>query len=208
MINKRLIILLLFIIQASAYAQQAYQLDVKKSKILWNTRQTMGGHYGYLLFSSGTLIYSSAGQPSNGVFSMDMNSMRSEDHEKAADNQRVDKELRTPGFFDVDKYPTSTMRVSTITRVGQTNNYKVNGDLTIKGITNPIEFTASIKKNGEVITATAELVIDRLIWHIDLQSPPAAKPKPWDFATNIKNSIKNKVMVGEVPITLKMVFTR
>jgi len=207
MINKRLIILLLFLMQSVAYAQQAYQLDVKKSKILWNTRQTMGGHYGYLLFNSGTLIYSSSGQPANGFFSMDMNSIRSEDHEKAADNQRVDKELRTPGFFDVDKYPAASMRVLKIVRVGQSDNYKVNGDLTIKGITNPIEFVTTIKKKGEVITATAELVIDRLIWHINLQSPPA-KPKAWDFATNITNIIKNKVLVGEVPITLKMVFTR
>ncbi|MDT3402985.1 YceI family protein [Mucilaginibacter terrae] len=207
MIKKHLIILLL-VIQASAYAQQAYQLDVSKSKVLWNTRQTMGGHYGYLLFSSGTLIYSSAGQPVNGVFSMDMNSIRSEDHEKAADNQKVDQELRKPGFFDIDKYPTSTMRVLTITQIGKTDKYKVNGDLTIKGITNPIEFTATLKKKGGNIIATAALVIDRLIWHIDLQSPPQAKPKPWELVTTLENKIKNKIMVGEVPITLKMVFTR
>lgn len=208
MINKLIITLLFFIIQGASYAQQAYQLNVNKSKILWNTRQKMGGHYGYLLFSTGTLIYSSSGQPNNGVFTMDMNSIRSEDHEKPADNQRVDKELRTPGFFDADKYPTSTMRVTTITRVGQTNKYKVNGSLTIKGITNPIEFIATINKRADVITANANLVIDRLLWHIDLQEPPTAKPQPWDFATNIKNSIKNKVLVGEVPVTLKMVFTR
>jgi len=208
MINKRIILLLLFIIQGAAYAQQAYQLDVKESKILWNNRQTMGGHYGYLLFSSGTLIYSSTGQPNNGVFSMDMNSIRSQDHKEAAGNQRVDKELRTPGFFDIDKFPAATMRVTKIARVGQSDNYKVNGDLTIKGITNPIEFIAAFKKKGEVINVTGEVKMDRLKWNIDLRPAREAQPKPWDLVTNLQSNIKNKIMVAEIPITLQMVFTR
>lgn len=208
MINKRLILVLLFIIHGAAYAQQAYQLDVKKSKILWNTRQTMGGHYGYLLFSSGTLIYSSAGQPDNGVFTMDVNSIRSQDHTEAAGNQRVDKELRTPVFFDADKYPAATMRVTKIARVGQSENYKVNGDLTIKGITNPIAFLATVKRKGEVVTVSGEVKMDRLKWNIGKRPANDAQPKPWELITNLQSDIKNKIMVAEIPITLQMVFTR
>jgi polyisoprenoid-binding protein YceI len=200
MIKKPAIALLLALFQFVAYGQQTYQLNVKKSKILWNTRQTMGAHFGSLLFNSGSLNYSAAGEPSDGSFTMDMNSIRSADHADAAANQKVDKELRTPGFFDVPRYPEANMNVKHIARIDNTITYKVTGDLTIKGITNPIEFTSTIKKDGNIITIIAKLDIHRLKWNIDLQ----AQPKAWDFVA----ALKNQVIADEIQISLNLVFNQ
>jgi hypothetical protein len=104
MINKIKIILLLALIHFSAQAQQRYQLDTKKSRILWKV-ETVGRHNGYLLFNKGTLDYSSKGEPSTGDFTMDMKSIRSTDRPTAAGRQEVDKELTTAGFFDTGAYP-------------------------------------------------------------------------------------------------------
>lgn len=200
MIKKSAIVILLLMVQLAARAQQTYQLDIKKSKIIWDNRKIMGGHHGYILFASGTLNYLANGEPETGTFSIDMNSMHATDDEKPAGNLKVEKELRTPGYFNIDKFPTATMRVKTIARIAVSTNYKVTGDLTIKGITKPIEFIASIKPKGNQLIATADIEVDRLQWNIDMQQ----QPKQW----NVFDALKNKVIASNIAVKLNLVFVK
>ena len=56
-----------------------------------------------------------------------------------------DKDLRSPNFFDVEKFPTITFKSTKIEpRVGDT--YEVTGDLTMKGVTRPV--TLTVKSGG------------------------------------------------------------
>ena len=197
MINKIKIILLLALIQFSAKAQQRYQLDTKKSRVLWKV-ETVGRHNGYLLFNKGTLDYSPKGEPSTGDFTMDMKSIRSTDRPTAAGRQEIDKELTTTGFFDTGAYPAATMSVIRIVPSPQPSVFRVNGNLTIKGITKPIEFNASINKNGDIVSVKANLSIDRTKWNIDLQE----KPKQWDFLA----AVKDKMIADDIMITLDLAF--
>ncbi|SDE34364.1 Polyisoprenoid-binding protein YceI [Mucilaginibacter pineti] len=185
--------------QLAANAQQTYQLDIKKSKILWDARKTMGGHYGYLLFNSGSLSYSAGGEPMGAAFSLDMNSMKSTDHNPDG-NKKVDDRLKTDGFFATVKYPSAIINIKKIMRVGQSTTFKVAGELTMKGITNPIEFTAIIKKKGNIVNAAAETKIDRVKWHIDFQP----KPKSWDFIA----ALTDKIITDEIGVSLNLVFTK
>lgn len=203
MMKKFLIALILVTTQMGAFAQQDYQLNVKKSKVFWNNQKKMGGHYGYLLFNSGTLNYSSAAKPLSGVFSMNMNSIRSTDHDTEAANQKVDKELRTEDFFAVEKHPTATIDVKKIQGTTDPELFKVQGNLMIKGITNPVEFVAKIVRKENTVTVTAETLIDRLKWNIHA-NPPASKVSVWDFGT----VLKNKIMSEDIAITLNLVFER
>jgi polyisoprenoid-binding protein YceI len=202
MLNKHSTILLLLIVfHLTAHAQQTKQLDLKKSKILWNTGKTMGGHYGYFLFSSGNLVYSFGGEPLSGSFSMDMKSMRSTDKAlDAAGNQRVDTRLLTEDFFAVDRYPISTMNVKKITRVGNSTSYKVSGDLTIKGVTNPIEFMATIQTTDSITTVTGNLDIHRLKWGIH----PDPNAKPLDFLS----AMAEKVVTDQIYVELNLTFSK
>jgi polyisoprenoid-binding protein YceI len=202
MLRKRSTILLLLIVfNLAVHAQQTKQLDLKKSKILWNTGKTMGGHYGYFLFSSGNLVYSFGGEPLSGSFSMDMKSMRSTDKAlDAAANQRVDARLLTEDFFAVDRYPTATMNVKKITRISNSTSYKVSGDLTIKGVTNPIEFTASIKTTDSITAVTGNVDIHRLKWGIH----PDPNAKPLDFLS----AMTEKMVADLIYVELSLLFTR
>jgi polyisoprenoid-binding protein YceI len=200
MLNKPAIILTLIMFQIAAHAQQTYQLNIKKSKILWDARKTMGGHFGYILFNEGSLNYSATGQPESGSFRMDMTSMKSTDHALATENQKVDDRLKTDGFFATAKYPEAIMNVKKLTRVDQSAKFKITGDLTIKEITNPVEFIATIKKNGDIINATAETKIDRVKWHIDFQP----KQNSWDFFA----TMADKIITDEIAISLNLVFTK
>jgi polyisoprenoid-binding protein YceI len=198
MLKKSLFIALLAFLQLSAYAQQTYHLNTQQSKILWDARKTMDGHYGYILFSAGSLNYSPTGEPVGGSFSLDMNSMHSTDHASAADNQKVDNQLKTPKFFNMDKYPTATMNITQINRIGQSTLYKVSGDLTIKGITNPVIFQATIVKKGKVINVSAKTSVNRVKWHIGVQE----KEQTWNPLT----AFQNTMIADEIGISLTLIF--
>jgi hypothetical protein len=113
--NKRnvfasIIILLAGVIHLPVLAQQkdgaqdvVYQLDVKKSKLFWKAPKNR--HNGFILFNSGTLSSFTAGRPTRGTFSINMNSMRSTDEASAAGRKNVDDKLRSEDFFAVSRYP-------------------------------------------------------------------------------------------------------
>jgi polyisoprenoid-binding protein YceI len=153
-------------IVACTQKQPGWQLDVQKSKVLWNT-DMMGRHSGYFLFQSGNLEYSASGEPVSGTFRMDMNSIRSTDNPDEAKRQKTDANLRKKEFFASDQHPLATMVVKKITRIDSSMNYTIAGDLTIKDITNPIEFTANIntKNNGSHITANVD--ISHQLWGLN-----------------------------------------
>ena len=52
-------------------------------------------------------------------------------------NEMRNKHLKTPDFFDVEKYPTLTFVSKKVEAAGD-KNYKVTGDLTIHGVTKPV----------------------------------------------------------------------
>ena len=55
-------------------------------------------------------------------------------------NQKRDDHLRSSDFIDVAKYPSITFASKTVEKVGD-GQYKVTGDLTLRGVTKPIALT-------------------------------------------------------------------
>lgn len=55
------------------------------------------------------------------------------------ENDRRDGHLKSDAFFDVAKYPTLTFTSTGITPAG-TGKYKLNGNLTLHGVTKPVVF--------------------------------------------------------------------
>ena len=200
-----LIIMLAGVIYFPVLAQQikdtqdaVYQLDVKKSKLFWKAPKNR--HNGFILFNSGTLSNFTAGRPTRGTFSINMNSMMSTDEASAAGRKNVDDKLRSEDFFAVSRYPTATMLVKQILPEQNPATYKVSGELTIKGVTKPIKFTTIMKQNGNTITATAKTNISREKWTINHQSQPA----PWDLLASIKDNLVD----DDIPISLELVFNK
>lgn len=198
MINKPILIFLIGLLPLASLAQQTYQLDVKKSTLFWKSPKSMGRqHYGYLSFNLGSLSYGPNGEPATGMFSINMNSINSTDRKTAADREEVNQLLKGEDFLSVAKHPTTTIVVKQIAKTKQPNVYKVSGDLSIRGITHPIDFMATIKKTGNTVTAKANLNVDRIKWNIH------HKPKnDWDFFI----AVKNQAIADEFPVSLNLVF--
>ena len=62
-------------------------------------------------------------------------------------NAQRDNDLRSSYFLELDKYPTITFRSTKVEPVGQ-DQYRMAGDLTIKGITRPV--TLRVLRYGEI----------------------------------------------------------
>ena len=81
-------------------------------------------------------------------------------------NTRVEKRdahLKSPDFFDVEKFPTITFKSTKLTK-GEGNTLKAEGDLTIHGVTKPVvlnvEYTPEIVAGGKAVrglTATTKI---------------------------------------------------
>jgi polyisoprenoid-binding protein YceI len=171
-----LLTMMLFAGACTGNQKPGWQLDVQKSKVTWTTpKNMMGGHYGYFMFQSGNLAYSAAGEPVKGTFQMDMNSIRTLDHPTEAGNKKKEGEMRLPQFFDADKHPLATMEVKKITRIDASKNYRVEGDLTIKGITQPIAFTATIETKSNTSHITATIDIAHILWEIGAKKHDQAR---------------------------------
>src|SRR5205807_9568101 len=57
-------------------------------------------------------------------------------------NEQRDKDLRSSNFLEIDKYPTMTFKSTKIEPTGQ-DRYKLTGDRTITGTTNPLRMKLS-----------------------------------------------------------------
>ena len=90
-----------------------------------------------------------------------------------------DNHLRSPEFFDAEKYPTINFKSNKVERV-KDNEYNVLGDLTLHGVTKPVQFKAEYAgqaKNpfGKIIAGlSAKTKINRkdfgLNWNQALES--------------------------------------
>ena len=88
-----------------------------------------------------------------------------------------DKHLRSPDFFDVDKYPALTFKSKKIAKRGA--SYDVTGDLTIKGVTKevviPVEYTGKAKDpwGGDRIGFEIETSLNRKDYDLSFNIPLA-----------------------------------
>lgn len=90
-----------------------------------------------------------------------------------------DGHLRSPDFFDVDEHPTMTYRSTAVAKAGK-GRFTVVGDLTVKGVTKPVELAVSYEGAGrdpwgnERIGLSATAEIDReafgLTWNQTLET--------------------------------------
>ena len=62
-------------------------------------------------------------------------------------NEQRDNDLRSSNFLEVDKYPTVTFKSKRIEPAGK-DQYRMTGDLTIKGTTKPL--TLKVLRYGEI----------------------------------------------------------
>jgi len=80
-------------------------------------------------------------------------------------SERLEGHLKSDDFFGVGKYPVSKLVVTGSTPFDKGSGV-VNGTLTIKGITNPVEFKATMQKKDDGVWFFANINVDRTKYNV------------------------------------------
>ncbi len=146
---------------------ESYTVDPKQSVITWKGSMAIGSdsHSGYVYLSNGSLQIKE-GRLSGGRAEIDLNTIGEKTH--GSDNELVNH-IKSPDFFDVTKYPVSTIELSGIESTNDGELF-LTANLTIKEITKPVRFPAKMELKEGVLNATGRLVIDRTDWDIRYRS--------------------------------------
>ncbi|MFT2008497.1 YceI family protein [Pontibacter sp. 13R65] len=147
----------------------SYKVEAGKSEVKWHAKKVTGEHMGNIKLKEGQILVD-GNKPTGGNFVIDMNSITCTDIADAEYNGKLIGHLKNDDFFSVDKFPTSTFKITSLTPVKNAAagkpNYTVKGNLTIKGITNPIEFPAVITVKNGAASAKADVVVNRAKYDI------------------------------------------
>lgn len=148
-----------------------YTLDAQNSVLRWEGKKTLIAGYvdtGVINIKEGKLTMAD-GKIISGQFIIDMNTITGEKTGKKSGESFLTNHLKSPDFFDAEKFPTSELVISSVQPLDPktANQYQVNGNLNIKGITNPITFTAEIYQTaaGE-LRALGKIELDRTLWNV------------------------------------------
>ncbi|MCF8380970.1 MAG: YceI family protein [Bacteroidales bacterium] len=134
---------------------QNVKVNTEKSTLKWLGKKVGGEHFGEIQLKSGEMELKGENILS-GNFVIDMTSITNADVESEEYNQKLVGHLKSDDFFGTESFPTSSLK---LTKVAEFLNGKAiaQGDLTIKGKTNPISF--EIKK--EMNNYLATIIVDR-----------------------------------------------
>jgi polyisoprenoid-binding protein YceI len=161
--------MLLIALLAGSFAQAApakktadtlYKVDPASTKVEWIGKKVAGPHNGFVAVKSGSVSTTKDGTISAGTVVVDMNSITNADISDKEWNQKLVGHLKAPDFFDVEKFPEATLVIKSSTKTDK--GLDVTGDITIRGVTQPVKFTATeVKVGAGTYSAKASINVDR-----------------------------------------------
>lgn len=168
-----------------------YAVSTADSKVEWEGGKVSGDkHNGTIAIKEGNFIVKD-GKIVGGNFVLDMNTITATDI--VGDDEKkgmLEGHLKGTGepegadhFFNVTKFPTSTFEITSVTE--ENGKQKVEGNLTIKGKTNPVSFFANTKVEGDNVNfASEEILFDRTKFDVNYNSGTLVKDLAADKIIN------------------------
>jgi polyisoprenoid-binding protein YceI len=143
----------------NAVSQNKLTADTDKTTLLWLGEKVTGQHTGTINLKSGWINWHD-NKITSGEFYIDMASLKDSEA-----NERLMGHLKSEDFFGVEKYPTAKLVITGSTAFDKGNGI-VSGTLTIKDVTNPIEFKAAMQKKDDGVWFFANIVVDRTKYNV------------------------------------------
>ena len=142
---------------------QKFEIVSTQSNIDWVGRKVTGTHNGTIDIKKGELVFND-GKLSGGNVVIDTTSIKILDVTDPSTNTQFAGHLASDDFFSIEKYPEAILNITEVL-----DNH-VEGELTIKGITHPIGFDITTNVNGDTLTATGKVVVDRTLYNMKFRS--------------------------------------
>ena len=159
---------------------QKYSFDAQNSQIEFVASKVIGSEAGSFKQFSGVIDYAGQPEKSRVNVTIDMNSVK-------ANEDGLTQHLKTPDFFDVEKYPQATFTSTEIKPGGDKGaSHTVTGNFQLHGITKSISFPATITATPDAVSVDSNFSINRK-----------------DFGINYAGA-KDNLIRDEVVMTLKI----
>lgn len=173
-------------------AQKTVHIDADKSIIKWTGSNLFkfNKHFGTVKFEKGSLIRKKD-SIIGGAFEIDMNTIRNTDGKF---NEMLVGHLKNEDFFDVEKYPKARLEILKIT-YRDSINLDIEADLTIKEITQSINYASTLDQKGEQQILKSQFIIDRTRWKVNYESQ--------SLLDGLKDDIISDAIEFEVTVALK-----
>jgi len=152
-------IFLLGLTTVVANGQERFVADTSKTTLSWLGEKVTGQHTGTIKLQSGWLSWKD-NKIASGEFIIDMASIK-----ESSGNAMLERHLKSDDFFSVGKFPSANL-VITGSESFEKGTAVVKGTLTIKGVTNPIEFKANIQNKDDGLWFYSNIIIDRTKYNI------------------------------------------
>jgi len=173
--------ILVFLLSGAAFGAD---VDLKASQFQWKATKKVGSFHEGEIFLKSAKAEIKGDKIVSGEFVMDMNSFVNKDLQGEW-NQKFITHVKSPDFFDVQKFPTATLVIA-----AQPSATSVSGQLTIKDKTEPV--TVNFAKDGSAYKGV--LKIDRTKFGITYGSE--------NF---FKNLVADKIINNEFEVSFKVV---
>lgn len=169
--SASLFLALLF--SAPLFAQRTLPVDPSAALLTWTGTKITGEHTGSVKLAQGSITMNGTDLGAADI-SVDMGSITVTDVEDSGTNAKLTNHLKSPDFFDTEHHALATFRTTKVEKLAGAAagkpNYRVTGDLTIKGITHPCTFDCLVRQDAKAVRAAANVVFDRTKYDIRYRS--------------------------------------
>ena len=178
-----------------------YNVDSSASMVEWVGSKPSGKHNGTIALSNGELALNN-GKVESGKFTIDMNSITVLDLAAGDGKEDLEGHLKGLGkeedadhFFNTKKFPEGTFEITSVNTVDAVTT--VSGNLTLKGITKPVSFPATITVDENTLTLSSEsFKIDRTQWNVNYASK------------SVFDNLKDKFVNDEIELKVSITATK
>jgi len=139
-----------------------FTVNTKGSKVDWVGSKKSDYHTGYFPIKSGS-VQVGAGKLVGGSFVIDVAGLKVTDERGG---EKLQGHLSSADFFDITKFGDATFKITSV-KYTSGDKATITGDLSLKGVTAPVSFTASIRNaDDKGFFAEAFIPFDRTVFGI------------------------------------------
>tara|TARA_Y100001934_G_scaffold14314_1_gene17572 strand:- start:437 stop:1072 length:636 start_codon:yes stop_codon:yes gene_type:complete len=152
-----------------SFEEGVYSVVVDRTELSWIGKEISTKiHTGTLNLSNGTIQIIDE-NTINGNITIDMSSINVTDLQGRA-KEMLEGHLRSADFFEVENYPNATLNFKSKSYNKLKNLIDFEGQLTIKDISNPIFFSATLIESSPYLKAKSILSFDRSKYNVRFRS--------------------------------------
>jgi polyisoprenoid-binding protein YceI len=141
-----------------------FHIQQVSSTVNWTGKKVLGLHTGSINIANG-FIEIENNNILGGEIQIDMTSIVVTDIDDKKTHDEFLAHLKNDDFFAVDKFSTSKLVITNAKQIEQ-NKFEINGILTVKDISHPVNFISTVEVFTDFLHSLGEIVIDRTLYNI------------------------------------------